>query len=64
MRPILEIYAAEGAPFLSSFKNSTPWVVEAQKYVAGDLMKNHDLTFDDVYATKNFAHAKPKIYDN
>ena len=24
--PILEIYRIEGAPFMSSFRNSSPWV--------------------------------------
>lgn len=49
IEPILDIYAAEGAPFLSSFKNVTPWVVEAQKYVIGDLMEmeNHNFNVID-----------------
>lgn len=63
------MYAAEGAPFLSSFKNSTPWVVEAQKYVAGELMNTHNLTFIDQYEafsppSGNFSHAKPTIVEN
>jgi len=29
MDPLLKIFELEGAPFMSSFKNETPWVEEA-----------------------------------
>ena len=29
VEPILKIWEQEGATFLSTFKNTTPWVVEA-----------------------------------
>jgi len=70
IEPILDIYAAEGAPFMSSFKNVTPWVVEAQKYVIGDLMEmeNHNFNVIDSYEafsppSGNFSHAKPTIVE-
>lgn len=52
---------------MSSFKNSTPWAIEAQRYVAGELAGKFDTEFVDAYKTMEygvegqFAHAKPKI---
>ena len=66
--PILQMYAAEGAPFLSSFTGATPLVEEVQNYVAGALAKPHtNVTVTDAYKTLDFivegefAHAKPTI---
>lgn len=64
VEPILDIWALEGNPSLSSFKNSTPWVEEAQKYVAGDLADKFE--YNDEYKTftaimGEFSHAKPTI---
>lgn len=66
LQPILDLYEVEGAPFMSSFKDVTPWVVEAQKHVAGDLMNTHNITVVDQYEaftppSGNFSHAKPNI---
>lgn len=51
---------------MSSFENVTPWVVEAQNYIAGDLLKTHNITVVDQYEaftppSGNFSHAKPNI---
>jgi len=68
LKPVLAMSAIEGAPFLSSFKNSTPWAIEAQKYVAGELAGKYDTEFVDAYKTMEygiegqFAHAKPVIH--
>jgi hypothetical protein len=35
MEPILNLWKWEGAPFLSNFNNSSPWVADAQRFVAG-----------------------------
>lgn len=64
--PILDMYYLEGAPFISSFKNSTPWVQMTQELVAGDLMNERNITVIDEYKTfviisGQFSHAKPKI---
>lgn len=69
MQPILDLYKIEGAPFMSSFENVTPWVVEAQKHVAGDLLKTHKIEVIDQYEaftppSGNFSHAKPNITKN
>jgi hypothetical protein len=69
IQPILDLYKIEGAPFISSFENVTPWVVEAQKHVAGDLLKSHNITVIDQYEaftppSGNFSHAKPNITKN
>ena len=68
LEPILEMYAEEGAPFLSSFKKETPLVEEIQNYVAGPLKSRHsNITATDEYKTLaihvegEFAHAKPVI---
>jgi len=66
LEPILDMYYLEGAPFISSFKNSTPWVQMTQELVAGDLMKERNITVIDEYKTfviisGEFSHAKPKI---
>jgi len=29
IQPVLDLYKIEGAPFMSSFENVTPWVVES-----------------------------------
>lgn len=66
------MFTEEGAPFESAFQNSTPWVAEAQKYVAGDLVAQQKsagtpIKFIDEYKTLEyviegeFAHAKPAI---
>ena len=39
LEPILELFEVEGAPFMSSFKNMTPWVKFGQEVVAGKFMK-------------------------
>jgi len=39
LEPILELFEVEGAPFMSSFKNMTPWVKYGQEVVAGKFMK-------------------------
>jgi hypothetical protein len=44
----------------------TPWVAEAQKYVAGPLLKEHNIKVYDQYEafsppSGNFSHAKPTI---
>ena len=66
--PILQMYAAEGAPFLSSFTGVTPLVEEVQNYIAGALAKPHtNFTVTDAYKTNYyiiegaFAHSKPTI---
>lgn len=64
--PILEFSAIEGAPFMSSFKNVTPWVKISQEYVAGDLLQEKNINVIDEYKTfvaidGEFSHAKPKI---
>ena len=69
LQPILDLYKVEGAPFLSSFENHTPWVLEAQKYVAGELGSTHNITITDEYEafsppSGNFSHAKPIITNN
>jgi len=66
LEPVLDMYYLEGAPFISSFKTSTPWVQMTQELVAGDLMKEKNITVIDEYKTfviieGEFAHAKPKI---
>ena len=69
LQPILDLYKVEGAPFLSSFENHTPWVLEAQKYVAGELGSTYNITITDEYEafsppSGNFSHAKPTITNN
>lgn len=54
---------------MSSFEKITPWVIEAQKFVAGDLMKTHKINLIDSYEaftppSGNFSHAKPNITKN
>jgi hypothetical protein len=66
IQPILDLYKIEGAPFISSFENRTPWVVEAQMHVAGDLLKSQNITVTDQWEaftppSGNFSHAKPNI---
>lgn len=66
LEPILDLFSYEGAPFMSSFKNSTPWVKKGQEFVAGDLMKQKNIKVVDEYKTfvavsGEFSHAKPKI---
>lgn len=71
LEPVLEFSALEGAPFMSSFKNTTPWVAIGQDYVAGDILEDKklhekELKFVDEYKTfvaieGEFSHAKPKI---
>lgn len=66
MEPILDIWKWEGAPFLSSFNNSSPWVADAQRYVASTAVQNSEIEFDDEYKTftavsGEFSHAKPTI---
>jgi hypothetical protein len=52
---------------LSTFNASTPWVVEAQKLVAGEFASN--VSFNDQWEaftppSGNFSHAKPNITDD
>merc|ERR1712166_320052 len=67
IEPILKMYAYEGNDFMSSFKGSTPIVIDGQKFVAGGaLAMNADIHFEDEYKTfvaitGEFAHAKPTI---
>lgn len=66
IQPVLDLYKIEGAPFMSSFENVTPWVVESQKHVAGDLLKYQNITITDQWEaftppSGNFSHAKPNI---
>lgn len=66
LEPILEMFEIEGAPFMSSFKNQTPWVKAGQELVAGDLLKQKNINVVDEYKTfviisGEFSHAKPKI---
>jgi len=60
------MYAIEGAPFMSSFNNQTPWVQMAQEMIAEPIMGKENLKFVDEYKTEGavsgeFEHAKPKI---
>lgn len=69
IEPILEMFEIEGAPFMSSFKNQTPWVKTGQEFVAGDLLKQKDINVVDEYKTfvfisGDFSHAKPKIKED
>jgi hypothetical protein len=71
LEPILQMYASEGAPVLSSFKGETPIVEAVQNYVAGKLARPHtNLTVTDAYKSLDlhfegeFAHAKPTIGAN
>ena len=63
------MYAIEGPNFLSSFKNSTPWMTYAQNLVAGDAVKQAKKIEEvDTYKTfvaisGEFEHAKPTIED-
>ena len=64
--PILELFEVEGAPFMSSFKNATPWVRAGQEFVAGPFMVEEPINVVDewksfVAISGNFSHAKPKI---
>lgn len=64
--PILEMFEVEGAPFMSSFKNETPWVKFGQEVVAGKFMTEKDISVIDEYKTfiaitGEFTHAKPMI---
>jgi hypothetical protein len=66
LEPILEFYEIEGAPFMSSFKNMTPWSKFGQEVVAGKYLKEHKAKVVDEYKTfvvvsGDFSHAKPKI---
>lgn len=66
LEPILEMFEIEGAPFMSSFKNMTPWVKFGQEVVAGKFMKEQNISVIDEYKSftfisGNFSHAKPKI---
>ena len=60
-------YVQEGNDFSSLFRNSTPWVRQAQEIVAGPLIaSNFETEFNDEYKTfvaisGNFSHAKPSI---
>jgi hypothetical protein len=38
LNPIIDMYAVEGAPFMSSFNNQTPWVKISQEMVAQPVM--------------------------
>jgi len=67
IKPILKMYEYEGNTFMSSFKNSTPIVADAQRIVAGKaLTSNEEIHFKDEYKTfvaisGEFSHAKPSI---
>jgi len=66
LQPVIDMYRIEGAPFISSFNDSTPWVQMTQEYVIGDLMTKKNIEVLDEYKTfviitGDFAHAKPKI---
>lgn len=67
VQPILDMYALEGASFMSSFNNKSPIVEFAQQYVAGDLVNSEDLKEIDAYKAEqyivegDFAHSKPQI---
>lgn len=67
--PILKVFEEEGAPFLSSFNTSSPFVEFAQSYIAGDLGLSAHLTPLDTWEaftppSGNFSHAKPNITDS
>lgn len=61
------MYEYEGNTFMSTFKNSTPIVVDGQRFVAGQaLTENAEIHFKDEYRTftaieGEFSHAKPSI---
>jgi hypothetical protein len=64
--PIIEMYAVEGAPFMSSFRNQTPWVQIAQEVVADAVMAKQNIKVTDEYKTEgvltgDFEHSKPHI---
>ena len=66
LEPILEMFEVEGAPFMSSFKNMTPWAKFGQEVVAGKFMKDQKLSVVDeykdfVFISGDFSHAKPSI---
>lgn len=66
LEPVLDMYRIEGAPFISSFNNSTPWVQMTQQYVVGQPMHERSIKVIDEYKTfviieGEFSHAKPKI---
>lgn len=67
-KPILEIFAIEGAPFLSTFDNHTKWVEIGQKYIDSDIGVEKNLEALDSWEafshpSGNFSHAKPNITD-
>jgi hypothetical protein len=68
MDAILDIYKLEGAPFLSSFDTSAPWVERQQAYIASDAVKKIDtnMKYKDEWKTftkisGEFSHAKPTV---
>lgn len=63
--PFIKMSELEGAPHMSSFRNVTPWVSQAQDYVSGHP-ENKEIKYIDEYKTftaisGEFSHAKPKI---
>jgi len=45
--PIIRMLAEEGAPFMSGYKNSTPWAKHAQSFAAGELNDKYTFNFTD-----------------
>lgn len=66
LEPILEMFEVEGAPFMSSFKNTTPWAKTGQELIAGNFMREKNVKIVDEYksfviVSGEFSQAKPKI---
>jgi hypothetical protein len=66
LEPVIDMYRIEGAPFISSFNDSTPWVQLTQAYVVGDVYRTKNIEVVDEYksfviVSGDFSHAKPKI---
>lgn len=71
LQPIADFFYYEGAPFMSHFSNSTPWVELTQQLVAGNVSRDAgvDLMVTDEWKTEGvvtgeFEHAKPSISKN
>jgi len=64
MRPILEMFALEGNPDYSSFKNSTPIIEFAYKLMVKSLNRGYKFDVKDEYKTQGliegaFEHSRP-----
>ena len=47
VEPIIRMLAEEGAPFMSGYKNMTPWAKHAQSFAAGELNDKYTFLLSD-----------------